>query len=215
MTVDKHHHTKRDLDQLYVPDHRGKTPNSIFYVDSMGRVVELALGADNTVLTSTGATTAPAWETATVTGKGAQVRVVNDQVSIPESSETTITWEADEVVFDDASFFSGAAPTIFTVPDAGLYFVSASGMLDVAPATTWVHAKITIRALTVDVAVYQLSINTIAPGGFTSNFYLPCNGLVRLSASDNVSVKISQTDGGASVALDFWDGYFNIAKLGS
>lgn len=200
----------------YLEDLRSKNANTVHYTDASGRVATVALGADNTVLTSTGLTTAPAFETVTATGKGAQERIVNDVVSVPEATPTTITWEADEEVFDDASFFSAGAPTIFTVPDAGLYYVSASGALAVGPATTWVTADIEIlTGGAFSVAFFGFTIEPLTAGGSAVYCYLQCAGVVRLAATNTVKVVVTQTNGGAAVALNFSNAYFNIAKLGS
>jgi hypothetical protein len=63
------HHT-RSHTLTSASDHTG-TADRVIYVDHAGAVQELALGADGTVLTSTGAATAPAFEAPAAGGGGA------------------------------------------------------------------------------------------------------------------------------------------------
>lgn len=57
---------------------------------------------------------------------GASVHLNANQL-IPASTFTPISWTGGTAVdFDTSGFFSGAAPTIFTAPFAGLYLASCS-----------------------------------------------------------------------------------------
>lgn len=62
----------------------------MFYSGSTGSITELALGADGTLLTSTGASTAPAWEVPVTAGLGLVTVIVADDATWAPNSNSRL-----------------------------------------------------------------------------------------------------------------------------
>ena len=131
----------------YLEDIRSKNANTVHYTDASGRVATVALGADGKVLTSTGLTTAPAWE-----GGAEMVWFDFADETVAADTAVNVTWDAPDIE-TTCTWWDVANPTRIVPPVLGWYRVSLIA-----------QTSMTIPIATARQMVYQVKLSKDGTG---------------------------------------------------
>jgi len=157
------------------------TAGDMSYASSATALARLAVGADDTVLRSTG--TAPSW--GNLPFSGALITRTTTQ-SINDSTETAITFTAE--TFDVGGYWDAGAPTRLTIPTTGYYIFG--GQVSWATNTSGIRdAKLFVNG-----SVINIETRNPVTGAFAIHHIVTVRSL---SATDYVELYGRQTSGGA------------------